>query len=111
MRERGEPDDQLGGGGGFARSEPAQLETIPATNVVLGDHTADKFIGKSLCKALAWECEGVSVDNFAGMGVEIARDAGAVIGAQGGAFDPAFGRFREILSFREEGSQVGSLKV
>ena len=50
---KGKPDDQLGEGGGFARSEPAQLETIPATNVVLGDHTANKFIGKSLCKALA----------------------------------------------------------
>ena len=45
------------------------------------------------------------------MGVEIARDAGAVIGAQGGAFDPAFGRFREILCFGEKGSQVGRLEV
>ena len=50
MRERGKPDDQLGGGGGFARSKPTQLETIPATDVVLA---ANEFIGKSLCKALA----------------------------------------------------------
>ena len=83
VREGGEPDDQLGGGGGFTRSKSSQLETIPATNVILGDHTADKFIGKSLCKALAREREGVSVDNFTGMGVEVARDAGAVVGAQG----------------------------
>ena len=83
MREGGEPDDQLGGGGGFTRSKSSQLETIPATNVILGDHTADKFIGKSLCKALAREREGVSVDNFTCMGVEVARDAGAVVGAQG----------------------------
>ena len=46
-------------------------------------HATNEFIGKSLRKALAREREGVSVDNFTGMGVEIARDAGAVIGAQG----------------------------
>ena len=109
MRERGKPDYQLGGGGGFARSKPAKLETIPATDVVLGNHTTNEFIGKSLCKALAREREGVSVDNLTCMGVEIARDAGAVVGVKGGALDPAFRRFREILCFGEKGSQSLSL--
>ena len=71
----------MGGGGGFARSKPAKLETIPSTDIVLGNHATNEFIGKSLRKALAREREGVSVDNFTGMGVEIARDAGAVVGA------------------------------
>ena len=108
MRERGKPDDQCGG---FARSKPAELKTIPATDVVLGNHTTNEFIGKSLCEALAREREGVSVDNFTGVGVEIARDTGAIIGVQGGALDPAFRRFREILSFGQKCCQVGGLEV
>ena len=75
----------MGGSGGSTRSKPAELKTIPATQIVLGNHTTDEVIRKSLCEALAREREGVSVDNFTGMGVEIARDTRAIVGVQGGA--------------------------
>ena len=43
MRERGKPDDQLGGGGGFARSKPAQLETMTAQEGPVQEMTSETY--------------------------------------------------------------------
>ena len=73
------------------------MKTVPATKIILGHNTADEFISKSLCEAVAHEREGVCVANFTSMGVKVARDTRAIVSIQGRALDP--GPFGDLGRF------------